>query len=32
MILERETGRRISMPDMLEAQTLGRIYEVAAGT
>ena len=30
-VLERVTGRRMSMPDMLEASNLARIYELAGG-
>ena len=29
--LERTTGRRISMPDMLSASSLAQIYELAGG-
>lgn len=29
--LERTTGRRLSMPDLLEATSLERIYELVAG-
>lgn len=29
--LERETGRRISLPDLLDARSLRQIYVVAVG-
>ncbi|MCK9903759.1 acyl carrier protein [Parafrankia colletiae] len=32
VILERETARPISLPDVLEAPTLKAIYEVAVST
>jgi acyl carrier protein len=28
-VLERETGRRISLPDLLEAPSLRHVYDVA---
>ncbi|MET9352428.1 acyl carrier protein [Streptomyces sp. NPDC006617] len=32
MALERSTGRRVSMPDLLEAQSLGHVYRLAVGS
>lgn len=28
-VLERETGRRLSLPDVIEAPTLAHVYELA---
>ncbi|MFF9587496.1 acyl carrier protein [Streptomyces achromogenes] len=30
-VLERETGRTLSFPDVLEAPSLGRLYALAVG-
>jgi acyl carrier protein len=31
MAMERRTGRPLSMPDLLEARSLGQIYRLAVG-
>jgi acyl carrier protein len=31
-VLERETGRRLSLPDVIEAPTLAHVYELAVAS